>query len=232
MFSGGQPLISSHPGTQKRGLALLTTDEVKPLLGAEPFFGQCEQEGEVCATDIPVLEASRIRGPPIVFLGLKETDLTSGSALPSSDFKDPYAAVENLDGTPYFSVDVVDLDEDKINETIENSNLAQDGSVLTFMEPRAAMSSLDGSTASIFAEARSMVDWNQRNKACSSSLQNRNHIPNDDLVLSLLWFTSIFLVGRMEAVLHVSASLGRKHRQETLSFWVRSINASEQQSLI
>jgi hypothetical protein len=126
----------------------------------------------------------------------------------------------------------VDLDEDKINETIENSDLAKDGSVLTFMEPRAAMSSLDGSTASIFAEARSMVDWNQRNKACSSSLQNRSHIPNDDLVLSLLWFTSIFLVGRMEAMLHVSASLGRKHRQETLSFWVRSINALEQQSLI
>ncbi|OAX36523.1 hypothetical protein K503DRAFT_291783 [Rhizopogon vinicolor AM-OR11-026] len=166
LFNGGQPLISSHPGTQKRSLALLTTDEVKPLLGADPFFGQCEQEGEVCASDIHVLEASRIRGPSVVFLGLKEADVTSGSALPSSDFKDPYAAVENLEGTPYFSVDVVDLDENKINEAIENTELAKDGSALTFMEPRAAMSSLDVYTASIFAEARSMVDWNQRNKFC------------------------------------------------------------------
>ncbi|OJA10338.1 hypothetical protein AZE42_07345 [Rhizopogon vesiculosus] len=202
LFNGGQPLISSHPGTQKRSLALLTTNEVKPLLGAEPFFGQCEREGEVCASDIHVLEASRIRGPSVVFLGLKEADVTSGSALPSSDFKDPYTAVENLEGTPYFSVDVVDLDENTINEAIENTELAKDGSALTFMEPRAAMSSLDVYTASIFAEARSMVDWNQRNKACFSNLQNKSPIlKHDDPVLSRLWFTRIFLVGWMEAVL-------------------------------
>ena len=78
-------------------MALLTTDEVKPLLGTELFFGQCEQEGEVYESDIPVLEASRIRRPSIVFLGLKEADTTSAGAMPSSDFKDPYAAVENLE---------------------------------------------------------------------------------------------------------------------------------------
>ncbi|KAG1725269.1 NUDIX hydrolase domain-like protein [Suillus paluster] len=155
LFNGGQPLIASHPGTQTRSLALLSTDDVKPLLGAEPFFGQCEQEGEHCAPDVPVLEAARVRGPPIVFLGLEEAE-ASGSALPSSDFKDPHAAVEKLKGTPYFSVDVVDLDENKINEVIENTELAKDGSTLAFLEPRAAMSSLDVYTAGIFAEARSM----------------------------------------------------------------------------
>ncbi|KAJ8588521.1 hypothetical protein M405DRAFT_740123, partial [Rhizopogon salebrosus TDB-379] len=165
LFNGGQPLVASHPVTHKRSLALLTTDEVKPLLGAEPFFGQCEQERDVCASDIPVLEASRIRGPSIVFLGLKEAGVT-GSALPSSDFKDPNAAVEKLEGTPYFSMDVVDLDEDKINEVIESTELAKDGLAVTFMEPRASMSSLDGFTAAVFSEARSMVDWNQRNKFC------------------------------------------------------------------
>jgi len=175
LFNGGQPLVSSHPGTQKRSLAFLTTDEVKPLLGTEPFFGQCEQEGEVCESDIPVLEASRIRGPSIVFLGLKEADTTSGSALPSSDFKDPYAAVENLEGAAYFSMDVADIDENKINGAIENAELAHDGSTLTFMEPRSAMSSLDAFTAAIFAEARSMVDWNQRNKACFGILRYRRH---------------------------------------------------------
>ncbi|KAG1806096.1 NUDIX hydrolase domain-like protein [Suillus subaureus] len=166
LFSGGQPLIASHPGTtQKRSLALLTTEDVKPLLGAEPFFGQGEQEGEHCTSDIPVLEAARVRGPSIVFLGLKETE-TSGSALPSSEFKDPHSAVAKLTGTPYFSADVADLDENKVNEAIENTGLAKDGSTLAFMEPRAAMSSLDAYTAAIFAEARSMVDWNQRNKFC------------------------------------------------------------------
>lgn len=156
----------------------MTTDDVKPLLGGEPFFGQCEQEGQVCATETHVLEASRIRGPPVIFLGLEETDMSSGTqaALPSSDFKDPHAAVKNLDGTPYFSVDVMGLDENKINESLENTKLARDGSALTFMEPRAAMSSLDGYTAAIFAEARSMVDWNQRNKACPDSLQSTCHM--------------------------------------------------------
>lgn len=148
----------------------MTTDEVKPLLGAEPFFGQCEQERDVCASDIPVLEASRIRGPSIVFLGLKEAGVT-GSALPSSDFKDPNAAVEKLEGTPYFSMDVVDLDEDKINEVIESTELAKDGLAVTFMEPRASMSSLDGFTAAVFSEARSMVDWNQRNKVSLTGVE-------------------------------------------------------------
>lgn len=165
VFNGGQPLIASHPGTQKRSLALLTTEDVKPLLGAEPFFGQCEQEGEDCAPGLPVLEAARVRGPPIVFLGLKEAE-TSSSALPSSDFKDPHSAVEKLSGTTYFSVDVVNLDESKVNEVVENTELAKEGSTLTFLEPRAAMTSLDAYTAAIFAEARSMVDWNQRNKFC------------------------------------------------------------------
>ena len=154
----------------------MTTDEVKPLLGTEPFFGQCEQEGEVCESDIPVLEASRIRGPSIVFLGLKEADTTSAGALPSSDFKDPYAAVENLEGAPYFSMNVADIDENKINEAKENAELAHHRSMLTFMEPRSAMSSLDAFTAAIFAEARSMVDWSQRNKACFGILRYRRHM--------------------------------------------------------
>ncbi|KAG1753336.1 NUDIX hydrolase domain-like protein [Suillus lakei] len=132
LFNGGQPLVASHPGTQKRSLAFLTTEDVKPLLGAEPFFGQCEQEGEQCVSDVPVLQAARVRGPSIVFLGLREAE-TSGSALPSSEFKDPHSAVEKLTGIPYF---------------LRMSQI--------LMRPRAAMSSLDVYTAAIFAEARSM----------------------------------------------------------------------------
>lgn len=166
LFNGGQPLIASHAGTQKGSLALLTTQDVKPLLGAEPFFGQCEQEGELSSSDVSVLEAARLRGPSIVFLGLKETETLGTSALPSSEFKDPQTAVAKLTGTPYFSADVADLDENKVNEVIENAGLVKDGSTLAFTEPRAAMSSLDAYTAALFAEARSMVDWNQRNKFC------------------------------------------------------------------
>ena len=73
-------------------------------------------------------------------------------------------------------MDVADIDENKINEAIENAELAHDRSTLTFIEPRLAMSSLDAFTAAIFAEARSMVDWNQRNKACFGILRYRRYM--------------------------------------------------------
>jgi NAD+ diphosphatase len=40
----------------------------------------------------------------------------------------------------------------------------RDGKILKWSEPRALMSTLDAFTAAIFASARSLVDWNQRNK--------------------------------------------------------------------
>ncbi|KAH7920621.1 hypothetical protein BV22DRAFT_1039621 [Leucogyrophana mollusca] len=166
LFSSGQPLVSTHADTQKRGLALLSTGDVKPFLGAAPYFGQGQKEGEEGAEDVPVLEAARIHSTPVVFLGLKENQSNSASALPSSDFKDPHVAVANLEGTPYFSLDVADFEEAKVNQVLQASELAKNGTSLTFVEPRAAMSSLDAFTAGVFAEARSMVDWNQRNKFC------------------------------------------------------------------
>ena len=54
-------------------LALLTTSEVEPFLGSKPYFGQGPREGEIAAVDLPILEATRFRGTPIVFLGLSET---------------------------------------------------------------------------------------------------------------------------------------------------------------
>jgi NAD+ diphosphatase len=136
-------------------------------LGSEPFFGQGKDERENAPTAVSVLEAGRHRGVVIVFLGLQEP--RSGSttnALPSSDFTDPKSAVANLNGTPFFSVDVANLEEDKVNEVLKNSSLARNGETLIFSEPRAVVNDLDEFNAAIFAEARSMVDWNQRNKFC------------------------------------------------------------------
>ncbi|KAH7905966.1 NUDIX hydrolase domain-like protein [Hygrophoropsis aurantiaca] len=166
LFNSGQPLVSVYPDTQKRALAYLSTIDVKPFLGTEPYFGQGQNEGEAAAEDVHVLEAARIHNSPVVFLGLKENQSESASALPSSDFSDPQAAVANLEGTPYFSLDVADFEEGKVNEILQNTELGKNGATLTFVEPRAAMSSLDAFTAGVFAEARSMVDWNYRNKFC------------------------------------------------------------------
>ncbi|KIJ60048.1 hypothetical protein HYDPIDRAFT_32624 [Hydnomerulius pinastri MD-312] len=166
LFKSGMPLIETNPTTEKRTLALLTTNDVKPLLGSEPYFGQGQNPGEACTTEAPAVEAARLHGPPIVFLGLNETSPDNAAALPSSDFKDPHAAVANLEGTPYFSLDVVDLEESQVDEVIQNSELGKTDAKLAFTDPRAAMGSLDLFTAAVFAQARSMVDWNERNKFC------------------------------------------------------------------
>ncbi|KAH7889045.1 NUDIX hydrolase domain-like protein [Phlebopus sp. FC_14] len=172
LFKSGQPLVAAHLATDKRTLALLTTKDVTSLLGDAPYFGQGKEPGEEASAtsdDVArVLESARLHGPRIVFLGLKESHPDVATALPSSEFKDPHAAVANLEGTPYFSLDVADLEDDeesKVDDIVQSSSQLAD-SKLAFTDPRAAMTSLDVFTAAVFAEARSMVDWNERNKFC------------------------------------------------------------------
>ncbi|KAG9309321.1 NUDIX hydrolase domain-like protein [Chiua virens] len=166
LFKSGMPLLATNPDTEKRTLALLTTNDVKPLLGPSPYFGQGQNPGELSTEETPVLEAVRLHGPRVVFLGLEERDPTAASALPSSDFKEPEVAVANIDGTPYFAVDVADLEEDKVDDVVQHSELAKSDVKLAFTDPRTAMGALDVFAAAVFANARSMVDWNDRNKAC------------------------------------------------------------------
>ena len=167
LFNAGQPLLTIKASEQNGSLAYLSTDDVKPFLGPEPFFGQGKEATDVAPDDVHVLEAARLRGSPIVFLGLEETHAGSASALPSSEFVDPHAAAGNLKGTPFFSVDVGDFKETKIDEVLKATSLAKVGEALTFSEPRAAMGNFDVFTAGVFAEAHSMIDWNQRNKFCA-----------------------------------------------------------------
>ncbi|KAI6121882.1 NUDIX hydrolase domain-like protein [Pisolithus sp. B1] len=151
LFNDGLPLIATHAITQKRTLALLPTDDVRPLLGIGPYF---------------VLEAARLHGTRIVFLGLKEADPLTAAALPSSDFKDPQATVASLEGTPFFTIDVADLEDALVKDAVQTSQRTDSSITLNFMDSRTAMTSLDVFTAAVFAEARSMADWNRRNKFC------------------------------------------------------------------
>jgi NAD+ diphosphatase len=161
-------------------LAHVSTDDIKACLGPEPFFGQGQIEGELIQLDLhksprestSAVEAARHRGPPVVFLGLRQLSPDTTAALPSSDFKDPQAAVANLEGTPFFSLDVAELTKDQIEELTKSC--AKEGEVLTWADPRAPMAAFDQSAAGIFAVARSLLDWNSRNKvSCSCEGRNR-----------------------------------------------------------
>ena len=170
LFQGGQPLTFSRningddANSKSRALARLLTREVKPLLGPEPIFGQGQAEGELADQTVPALEAARHRGPKIVFLGLEEPAHTT-SALPSSDFSakvDPEKAAANIEGTPFFALDVTDVERERLEEVLRAR--AGAGEEMEFVEPRSAMNAFTAFDAAVFASARSIIDWNTRNQ--------------------------------------------------------------------
>ncbi|KAF9268540.1 hypothetical protein L218DRAFT_515708 [Marasmius fiardii PR-910] len=173
LFKAGQPLISYPTASNsqekpKKKIAWVPTQPLLPLLGTFPFFGQSQTAGMLLSdSDIThSTEAARHLGVPLVFLGLHEYG-TSGSALPEADLKDDVEGVVNkLEGTPYFAVDIGDLEESRIDGVLQDLE-KQENVKFEWNEPRSAMSLLDSFEAAVFAEARSMVDWNFRNKFCA-----------------------------------------------------------------
>ncbi|KAH8118956.1 NUDIX hydrolase domain-like protein [Phellopilus nigrolimitatus] len=177
LFKAGEPLVHVQSASNKFSLARLTTSDVRTLLGALPVFGQGQVAGKEAqllndnGEPILVLQAIRLHGPTIVFLGLHEPDNGQGSsALPSSDFSpktDPEVAASNITGTPYFSLDVTDIEKEVVDEVLKNAESAKETGVsLEFTEPRTASGGFTAFDAAVFAEGRSMVDWNVRNKFC------------------------------------------------------------------
>lgn len=142
------------------------------MLGPTPVFGQGKEPGEEVqhlkdgGDPVSTLEASRLHGPAIVFLGLHELDNNQGqSALPSSEFSakvDPKLAASNISGSPYFALDVTSSEKQAIESLLDTSK--KNGVTLEFAEARSAISDFSAFEAGVFAEARSMIDWNDRNK--------------------------------------------------------------------
>lgn len=160
-FQDGKLLIASRANESR--LALLTTAEVEPFLGSKPHFGQGYQEGEISAVDLPILEAARFRGAPTVFLGVSEPKANDyNPTIP------PEELARVLAGTPFFSIDVTEVSRTELDHLVQTSTAGSDGYKLTFAEARTAIRNLSNFDAGVVAEARSMVDWNFRNKFCAS----------------------------------------------------------------
>src|SRR6266404_2052600 len=196
-FQDGKPLIALR-GTDPR-LALLTTADVEPFLGSKPYVGQGHQEGRIPAVDLPILDAARFRGAPIVFLGVSEP---KGNDYCPTTLPEELASV--LVGTPFFSIDVTEASQTKLDHLVQTSTAGTDGYKLSFAEARAATRGLNGFDAGVFAEARSMVDWNFRNKVRRSwryFLILLSVVPS---VLCLLRFTSLLPLGGMETNMYQS----------------------------
>ncbi|KAF8806599.1 hypothetical protein BYT27DRAFT_7191157 [Phlegmacium glaucopus] len=179
LFNAGQPLmISNNDRSTKPSPIYLTTTDVKPFLGPGPYFGQGKEPGDLfheehsgddAHKEHSPTESARHLGIPVVFLGVHELQSSeSTAALPTSELSDPEEAIKKLDGTPYFAIDVADMDctAEQLQKILRETTLGREGKVLHWSEPRAFMSNLDVFTAAVFASARSLVDWNLRNKYC------------------------------------------------------------------
>ncbi|KAL5528609.1 NPY1_1 [Sanghuangporus sanghuang] len=195
LFRGGEPLVRIDATKKSQSLAKLSTSIISPLLGSSPIFGQGKKPGQAAQAvddsgeeDLHV-QAARLHGPKIVFLGVHELENAqddNSKALPSSEFSaktDPRVAASNISGIPYFSLDVSDSDEDALDEVLKGASHSNEldadqapSSISTssgsphisyeFMEPRTASAGFSAYEAAIFSEARSMVDWNARNRFC------------------------------------------------------------------
>ena len=136
-------------------------------MGVKPYLGQGPTEGAIPVVDLPILEAARFRGAPIVFLGLKEPE-QADAYNPATP---PEELAKALVGTPFFSIDVSDVDQMELERLVQTSIARTDGFNLSFADPRAAIRGMNEFDSSVFAEARGMVDWNFRNKVRGDRLR-------------------------------------------------------------
>ncbi|KAI4937598.1 hypothetical protein J4E85_000033 [Alternaria conjuncta] len=139
LFNKLEPLTKS--GSE---LARCTFADVKPLIGENPFE---KSEEEVIAQ-----YNSSLYVPQIIFLGLDER-------------KDGFKYKEHYKGQPWFAVDVTP--KDSVKEKAEELLERMTSTGLEFSKGRMNLS-LQAEEAAIYAEARHLLDWNERNPFCAS----------------------------------------------------------------
>lgn len=158
LFNNGNPLIP--PSSDPPSLPYLSTQDLRPLLGPQPYFTQTSSPtgDDQRQTPNAQTDAVRLGTPRIVFLGIHEASPAAPAALPSSTQDD----FQILRGTPYFAMDVSDLADESLVRSALVARTA--GEELVWSESRLVLSTLDGFTAAVVACAKSLVDWNLRNK--------------------------------------------------------------------
>jgi len=160
VFNDGQPLVRSLEGGGS-SLAYLSLDRVRHFLGGEPYFGQSDVAGQFASHDIPQLESARLQTPRIVFLG---------SSIPGNistrEVRELIAGDGIIQYSSYFTFDISGLvcSQEDLHALLHRENTKEE--VFEFIEPRAAITTFSTFDASLFSQARSIVDWNLRNRFC------------------------------------------------------------------
>ncbi|RPB03484.1 hypothetical protein L873DRAFT_1800574 [Choiromyces venosus 120613-1] len=137
-----EPLAGSESA-----LAFVGYDSVRELIG-NPFAGDGEEE-VVKGYD------SRVFVPTLVFLGLHEEE--GGFEWVGEGGK--------YSGRPYFALDVTVKEKGEVCKKVQEEAVKVEGR--EFRNVRLDLNLVPGDAA-IFAQARSLLDWNNRNQFCSA----------------------------------------------------------------
>ncbi|PWI71910.1 hypothetical protein PCL_12004 [Purpureocillium lilacinum] len=132
----------------KRTLALLTYDDVKPLIGTDLY--------SVSDADAIKQFDSAVRRPQVIFLGTLE-----------SGDQDPEFETEKhggVRGQPFFAVDVTPKGDYADAATALLKQQEEKGMKL---QTDSRSMTLHAEAASMYAQARSMMDWNARHPFCA-----------------------------------------------------------------
>ncbi|KAH7396211.1 NUDIX hydrolase domain-like protein [Pyrenochaeta sp. MPI-SDFR-AT-0127] len=139
LFNKLEPLLKSPSE-----LAQKKFDDVKAIIGEDPFS---RSEADTIAQ-----YNSSLYVPQIIFLGLDEK-------------KEGIVYKEHYKGQPWFAVDVTP--KESVKEEAEKLIERLKGDGLDFSKGRMHLS-LPAEEAAIYAEARHLLDWNERNPFCAS----------------------------------------------------------------
>ncbi|GAA5823467.1 hypothetical protein JCM10212_007164 [Sporobolomyces blumeae] len=180
-----QPLCTPlDPTSNRREFVRVSWDVVRPYVG-DPDKAFVGVDGKNDARDVPHLdvvgpmrrpdrdettvgdldagETRRyfLEKPALVFLGVDERSAPAAAkSLPVSKPTDGSTLESHSPhGTPYWALDISNLPE--LKARLEDEDPARE-----FVELRAGAKEIENHEASIGAEARSLIDWNTRNKFC------------------------------------------------------------------
>ena len=191
LLNAGDPLVQPSTGH----LFLLSSSHLRPIfewrapfdegdesgdfkregaLDQSKVFGQVyvppdQREGRHGGEFADMMTARVTPAPVVVFLGVLESS--------SDSVNQPEVQVgDGIKGVPYFALDVAGTGKEQ--DVLDLKLDGHDGGLM-WGSARLASASFTNEEAAIFGEARSMLDWNARNKVCVLSLSYSPLSPND-----------------------------------------------------
>lgn len=149
-----QPLVQPGTSPGKGKLQYVKYEDVKPIIGEDPF--------ELSEEELIEAYRSDENRPQMIFLGIDEKAPQGLS----------YQAKKNVyTGAPYFAVDVTPRESSSSSSSVTDACttlISRLQSEKGFLFGKGRIMNIEPSDAAVYAEARQLLDWNARNPFCAA----------------------------------------------------------------